>query len=776
MRFSEQRLVNNRIGFAALRPSGCAAAVALALCLGAGAPAVHAFGLGEPEVSSALGQPLKMRVPLQPDTDVDLSPQCLRLLGSPRDPIPTLTAARLTLEEAGSNRYLHIDSLNPVNEPVLRVVVDAGCVRHVQREFSILLDPPAASGPESATAAPQFATLSPAGNVNVAPADATVAAQIGPVSKLDLGVARVVGRIGEPILLQIPITGSAATSIEDRDVLVAAVLNSDGTPLHNPARFSLSRSEASATLQLMTAEAVSEPALRAVIEIATPEATVRREYGVLLELAPAAPAREEAALGPGSSPAPQAAAAAPAGSATEPKAPEGSRERPAAEAPVAALPPPKLKRPARPPAVPHAPSSLPLAPPNTAQAEAPRAPPKAAAAPAKPPAASASGKAESHDRLVLSAPDEQALAAAARLAEMDQRVKDLTQEIVRLRTDLTRQQAREQELIAQQGTLSGSWLLAIGALAVAGLAGFLLLARRRGLTDSWNAAQWEDHPARKLETGYEAGETLSVPTRMGAASPGRSGAPSFAGQSAAQRIDRNALDAGGHVSESVHSPATFANTSTGFEPIGGSASSTKIEVTEVQGNEASIDQLYTLFYDVSSNTDPNKGARGASEAGSPAHSQPGGATLDIDLGLPGSKPADAGEAAATPAATFTYQEHPEGKAAVGPAPDETSKDTDFPRTQPALDLDLTTDINTSTVLGPRTELPRDDSPTRPPATTRGAGTLELDLSTGIAVTTQAGPTTEMPREDESAQAGVELDLDTSMLPPEDRKAARPRSR
>ena len=84
-----------------------------------------------------------MRIPLREDPESELTAQCVRLLGSSGvDAIPTVTMAmaRISIERKGEARVLRIDTLYPVNEPVLRVQVEAGCAQHARREFMLLLD------------------------------------------------------------------------------------------------------------------------------------------------------------------------------------------------------------------------------------------------------------------------------------------------------------------------------------------------------------------------------------------------------------------------------------------------------------------------------------------------------------------------------------------------------------------------------------------------------------------------------------------------------------
>jgi hypothetical protein len=801
---------NQRIA-ARFLPKRSTIAIALALSLGTMGADVYAFGFGEPEISSALGQPLRMRVPLQPDPTVDLSPQCLRLLGSERDPLPTLTTARLSIEENGKDRVLRIDSLNPINEPILRIIVEAGCAQHVRREFTVLLDPPVPSLPATALGPTVgVASLSPSGESNVAPPNATIATEVGSPLALDLGVARILGRMGEPLRMQIPITGTAAPTLDNSSVRVARVLNSDGTPLHGQAQISMTRSDTSTTLQLVTDEPIAEPALRVVVEVATPSTSVRREYGVLLDLpagaakAPASTESTEPAMGAAPEPLPEAAATALAQNA---KTAPAQAEAPAAEA--APPPPPKpRKRPvhrtpkpavaenlaaaplnATPPEPAHAPSNSP------AKAEEKLAPMAAAAPNAVPERTGAA------DHLVLTSPDSQAQAAAKRFAEMDQRVKDLTDEIVRLRADLATQKLheaqlvqREAELAAQGSRPGGNWVWAIGGALAASLAAFLLWTRRRAGAPLFNPNSWED-----------ANHT------RGGESPATQG-PDFLVRPGSVEIPPNPAAPGGALASSTAANAAKeqpfrterkGNTVPGQDPITISHLTTPIEVTEVLSSEPSIEQLYTLFYDIGGNSIPGSiPTPGGKTPGAvlPPATMPQRDNLDIDLGIPESiqsnraaraqgamkqapaippmpaSPLPGSQLSSAPTSrSFTYEDKP--AAALVPDPStnvgpltEMPRDAEFPHTQPGLDLDLTTNIAAPTQPGALSLAPREDNVAQPsapapltppprPAGARNPGGLELDLTTDIGPGTELGPMTVMPKDDDDPKTRVELDLD-----------------
>jgi pilus assembly protein FimV len=130
-------------------------------------PAAHAMTLGVPRVNSALGQPLDLMIPAQSENPNELSGECLRLLPAPDSDIPTLTAGRILVERDGLLTTLRIRSLDPINEPAFRVVLEAGCQRRMQREYVLLLDPPplrdvAPAGVGTGAAAPVVVPGAPA--------------------------------------------------------------------------------------------------------------------------------------------------------------------------------------------------------------------------------------------------------------------------------------------------------------------------------------------------------------------------------------------------------------------------------------------------------------------------------------------------------------------------------------------------------------------------------------------------------------------------------------
>jgi hypothetical protein len=149
----------------ALRRGLLAAALAAAVLTSAPAPAL---GLGEISQQSALGQALRLVVPITVAPGEELSGECVRLVARDRDGdgIPQVQDARVSLETTGTRPRLVITSVRGVYEPVIRVTVQAGCDAPVRREYTLLMDPlpieaptvaAESAGPAATVAAPASA-------------------------------------------------------------------------------------------------------------------------------------------------------------------------------------------------------------------------------------------------------------------------------------------------------------------------------------------------------------------------------------------------------------------------------------------------------------------------------------------------------------------------------------------------------------------------------------------------------------------------------------------
>lgn len=661
------------------------AAVALAVSLALVDTEALALGFGEPQVASALGQPLRMRIPLHVDGDLEVTSQCVRLIGaSAGDTLPTLSQARLTIEEHGAERALRIDSLLPVSEPILRVTVEGGCLQRVRREFVILLDPPESATP-NIVAGPVIPLLpsgepAPATAASSQPPGTTPAGSTGP-GDIGLGIARVDGRVGEPLTMQIPVSGPGAASVAPGCVHLADALSGDGAPVLNQANLSLGHVDGQTTINLVTPDRVMEPALRVILEVGC-DVPLRREYGVLLDNsalpAPPAPINPIATATPAPAPAaaPQAAAAPAAASNTGEALPAAIAETTAPSASPAEAPKPRRKphksslASVKPTPAP-APDKLPAAPtvPPLAAAQPEPAPAQAPAAPAaaKPAAASKGAKAPETDHLTLSAPDDQATAAALKIAEMDKRVEELTKEVSQLRAELATERQSQADSSARQQRGGLGWVVA--ALSLLGLAvGGVLVWQRSRASGTWHGGSWND-----ADVGPETRSsttTMKVDTVTAVLPP--TPRPVFG--SVPSVPPRTIVPPPTTVPPPVTTTAGPRTTRPGgpLQEVEVETSPGSMDITELQHNEPSLEKLRTLFNDV------NEGPANSPE--DEVISGLGRLTVPLDMPLsPTETPLVPPPTVMQPAergATFTFEEAPL---------------TQTP-TLVALDLDLTTRV------------------------------------------------------------------------------------
>jgi pilus assembly protein FimV len=111
-------------------------------------PVAQAAGLGELTLISALGQPLNAEVEivsLQPGEEGLgarlASPQAFAQAGIEADPI--LSDVRFTIERRGSRPIVRLRSSQPINEPLLKLLVELTSSSGSRvREYTLLLDPP----------------------------------------------------------------------------------------------------------------------------------------------------------------------------------------------------------------------------------------------------------------------------------------------------------------------------------------------------------------------------------------------------------------------------------------------------------------------------------------------------------------------------------------------------------------------------------------------------------------------------------------------------------
>src|SRR6185503_2212142 len=121
-------------------------AAVLVLC--AVLPVAEAAGLGKLTLISALGQPLNAEVEivsLQPGeeglTARLASPQTFAQAGIEANPV--LSDVRFTIERRSSRPIVRLRSSQPINEPLLKLLVELTSSSGSRvREYTLLLDPP----------------------------------------------------------------------------------------------------------------------------------------------------------------------------------------------------------------------------------------------------------------------------------------------------------------------------------------------------------------------------------------------------------------------------------------------------------------------------------------------------------------------------------------------------------------------------------------------------------------------------------------------------------
>ncbi len=128
------------------------------------APCALALSLGDAAPQSSLGQPLRVVVPIDASKAQSLTTACVHVIadaaggGGP----PRLLTGRVTIDRTAAGSQLLVTTTRPVNEPVVRLAVQAGCDGTTRRDYVLLLDPPGAGATTAAVALRRAETPAPA--------------------------------------------------------------------------------------------------------------------------------------------------------------------------------------------------------------------------------------------------------------------------------------------------------------------------------------------------------------------------------------------------------------------------------------------------------------------------------------------------------------------------------------------------------------------------------------------------------------------------------------
>lgn len=103
----------------------------------------HAIGLGAAQVSSGIGQPLRVKVPVLADASEAVGgEECFRLV-QPRHSegdLPVLSRADIKLVQGTQGKYLMLTTRHPVNDPALDFSLESVCDNALRRDYTVLLD------------------------------------------------------------------------------------------------------------------------------------------------------------------------------------------------------------------------------------------------------------------------------------------------------------------------------------------------------------------------------------------------------------------------------------------------------------------------------------------------------------------------------------------------------------------------------------------------------------------------------------------------------------
>jgi hypothetical protein len=148
-------------------------------------PCALALSLGDAAPQSSLGQPLRVVVAIDAPKAQSLTAACVRVSADAAGGSgpPRLLTGRVTIDRTAAGSQLLVTTAGPVNDPVVRLAVQAGCGGTTRRDYVLLLDPPA-TGATTAVSAhrraettavamaamPRVAKPAPSGFIHVATA------------------------------------------------------------------------------------------------------------------------------------------------------------------------------------------------------------------------------------------------------------------------------------------------------------------------------------------------------------------------------------------------------------------------------------------------------------------------------------------------------------------------------------------------------------------------------------------------------------------------------
>ncbi|MGH8850899.1 MAG: hypothetical protein ACREYD_07885 [Casimicrobiaceae bacterium] len=127
-------------------------------------PCALALSLGDAVPQSALGQPLRVVVPMGATPGQALTAACVHVIAdvAGASGAPRLLTGKVTIDRSTAEPLLVVTTSRPVNDPVVRLAVQAGCEGTTRRDYVLLLDPPAANAVATPAPARRTAETAPA--------------------------------------------------------------------------------------------------------------------------------------------------------------------------------------------------------------------------------------------------------------------------------------------------------------------------------------------------------------------------------------------------------------------------------------------------------------------------------------------------------------------------------------------------------------------------------------------------------------------------------------
>jgi hypothetical protein len=120
-----------------------AAAAALLIATVIASSPAHALLLGDAVAQSALGEPLRVVIPIKPARGESLESACFRLVPNGAGAGAPIVTAKVNLERAAATPRLVVTTPTAVREPAVQFTIQAGCDGTTRRNYVLLLDPPA---------------------------------------------------------------------------------------------------------------------------------------------------------------------------------------------------------------------------------------------------------------------------------------------------------------------------------------------------------------------------------------------------------------------------------------------------------------------------------------------------------------------------------------------------------------------------------------------------------------------------------------------------------